>query len=325
MTPPTHNLPPYAKDDSCLHNPDNLTPEQVGTAYRLLLPKEVDGRHKKVASMWSAKSKYWDSICLASYQEYSYRVPLSTPWPPQPTPKPESGAKTAGETDPYHRDEFEGHCALMGQRDIRRKTGDDSRYENEHTQRRWESWSAAIAFHHQSQPSVTHTSGPISWRTTILDTLIIAGIYRKEHDENPQLALSDLIKWEQQVALDPLVSEDARKLRDTYKAPAETGGFEEWWKKYCPDPGSIIAGDDDIAEAAWNACAAFLAGQSSTAKEIEGLKAELHTRFEKGTAIASVWCEADKPAAENKIKFNFDMRTLNFDRPSHKGYPTSAP
>lgn len=84
-----HNIPPWAKDDSVCHNPDNLTPEQVGEGYRLLLKEEVDGRRgiggDKTASCWGADLKWINSgICEASYKQHTYRVPLSVPWPPAP-------------------------------------------------------------------------------------------------------------------------------------------------------------------------------------------------------------------------------------------------
>jgi rRNA-processing protein FCF1 len=50
------------------------------------------------------------------------------------------------------------------------------------------------------------------WRETVIDALVVDFIYVKEHDTDPRKALADLINWEVKVALDPAVSEDARRL-----------------------------------------------------------------------------------------------------------------
>ena len=50
------------------------------------------------------------------------------------------------------------------------------------------------------------------WREAVLNELIVAHIYTKEHDTNPRKAIQDAINWNCQIALDPAVSSDARKL-----------------------------------------------------------------------------------------------------------------
>lgn len=50
------------------------------------------------------------------------------------------------------------------------------------------------------------------WKRVLMDALVVSHIYRKEHEDNPVVALNDLISWEQVVALDPAVSEDAAAL-----------------------------------------------------------------------------------------------------------------
>lgn len=50
------------------------------------------------------------------------------------------------------------------------------------------------------------------FREAVIDALVVACIYVEEHDSNPRKAINDLICWEQQIALDPLVSSDARAL-----------------------------------------------------------------------------------------------------------------
>lgn len=66
-------------DGLTLHNPLNLTAEQVGIGYRLLCTVEV-----RQGEYWSQKESRWKSGVLPC-QHLSprdvYRVPISTPWP----------------------------------------------------------------------------------------------------------------------------------------------------------------------------------------------------------------------------------------------------
>lgn len=50
------------------------------------------------------------------------------------------------------------------------------------------------------------------FREAVIDALVVSCIYVEEHDTNPRKAINDLICWEQKIALDPLVSSDARAL-----------------------------------------------------------------------------------------------------------------
>ena len=59
------------------------------------------------------------------------------------------------------------------------------------------------------------------WKEAVLNELIVAHIYTKEHETNPLKAIRDAITWNCQVALDPAVSSDAQRLRDTYLQRAE--------------------------------------------------------------------------------------------------------
>lgn len=59
------------------------------------------------------------------------------------------------------------------------------------------------------------------FRDAVIDALVVSGIYVEEHDTNPRKALNDLIRWEQKIALDPLVSSDARALIDRGRKEAE--------------------------------------------------------------------------------------------------------
>lgn len=73
--------PPYPHT---LHNPDGLTPEQVGEDFRLLLPEELDGRHAKVATLWAPCERTWVKAVTANERECTYRVPITVPWPAPP-------------------------------------------------------------------------------------------------------------------------------------------------------------------------------------------------------------------------------------------------
>jgi len=59
------------------------------------------------------------------------------------------------------------------------------------------------------------------WKEAVIEALIVDCIFRKEHEDDPMLAIRELCQWEQDVALDPAVSGEAVKLRDTYKEPYE--------------------------------------------------------------------------------------------------------
>jgi hypothetical protein len=63
------------------------------------------------------------------------------------------------------------------------------------------------------------------WKHIIIEKLVMCGILRKEHEMNPRLAVDDLLAWEVSVALDPAVSDDARRL--LYTTPSADLPFEE--------------------------------------------------------------------------------------------------
>ena len=50
------------------------------------------------------------------------------------------------------------------------------------------------------------------WKEAVINELIVAHVYQKEHETNPRKAIQDAITWNCQVALDPAVSSDARAL-----------------------------------------------------------------------------------------------------------------
>lgn len=91
--PKEHVQPPAGL---VLHNPDNLTPEQVGEGYRLLATMELDGRFAngyQGAEFWTGAKLPWLPTQLARTDRCSYRVPITTPWPEVPAEvKPEKWA-----------------------------------------------------------------------------------------------------------------------------------------------------------------------------------------------------------------------------------------
>lgn len=51
-----------------------------------------------------------------------------------------------------------------------------------------------------------------SFRDAVIDALVVAHIYRAEHDTDPRKAINDLLVYEAQIAVDPLVSAEAQAL-----------------------------------------------------------------------------------------------------------------
>lgn len=76
------------------HNPHNLTPEQVGAGYRLILKSQVGGENmggenKKGTEECWLPGIGWKRVSMSSIRFHSsdtYRVPLNTPWPERPDP-----------------------------------------------------------------------------------------------------------------------------------------------------------------------------------------------------------------------------------------------
>lgn len=58
-------------------------------------------------------------------------------------------------------------------------------------------------------------TGLQQWKDVVEDALIVNGILTDANENDPQKALQDLISWEIMIALDPLVSEEARKLQES--------------------------------------------------------------------------------------------------------------
>ena len=54
-----------------------------------------------------------------------------------------------------------------------------------------------------------------SWKEEVLEALLQCGAYRDELESDPKAAIKALIEQEVDMALDPLISERARKLLST--------------------------------------------------------------------------------------------------------------
>lgn len=52
------------------------------------------------------------------------------------------------------------------------------------------------------------------WKNVIIEELVCSYIYQSIHEIDPKKALTDVINWNVEVALDPAVSADAKKLVD---------------------------------------------------------------------------------------------------------------
>lgn len=74
-------------DGRVLHNPDNLTAEQVGAGWRLVLPGEITTREMQVYRNslidWEPVNEYYfgKKVVIRHGSDVSFRLPLSTPWP----------------------------------------------------------------------------------------------------------------------------------------------------------------------------------------------------------------------------------------------------
>ena len=52
------------------------------------------------------------------------------------------------------------------------------------------------------------------WKDIVLEQLVVAGIFRREHEGSPRLAIDELVDYHIGVALDPKVSHQAEDLYD---------------------------------------------------------------------------------------------------------------
>lgn len=76
---------------------------------------------------------------------------------------------------------------------------------------------AAIAAVEEILESTPQSTPQSDWKAVVIDEMVTAHLPVTD-DTDPRQALHKLIRWHVSVALDPAVSEDAAKLRDTFKA-----------------------------------------------------------------------------------------------------------
>jgi hypothetical protein len=63
-----------------------------------------------------------------------------------------------------------------------------------------------------------------NWKRVVLDALIVNWAYKVEHEDDPRLAVRDLIHQEVLLALDPSISDEAQALVDRGVAQATGQG-----------------------------------------------------------------------------------------------------
>lgn len=79
------------------------------------------------------------------------------------------------------------------------------------------------------------------WKAEVITELMCAGIYQRIHETDPEKAVKDAINWNVDVALDPAVSSDAKKLVDKtvvscvniIKGCLLTPDNDEMYKSFC--------------------------------------------------------------------------------------------
>lgn len=83
-------MPP---DGRPLCNEDELTAEQVGAGFRLRIKEDV---FSDDAEVWNSARKEWRKTSTRSFDPvYTYRLPLSVPWPELEKPDPYAELKAA--------------------------------------------------------------------------------------------------------------------------------------------------------------------------------------------------------------------------------------
>lgn len=97
-------------DNRPLHNPDNLTAEQVGAGWRLLVAgeKQTHGYQYWASKKWFSGNVF-DEVVDKCNRDTTCRAPLSIPWPEAPKPDPYAELKAA------HAEGKEIEC-LLGKR-----------------------------------------------------------------------------------------------------------------------------------------------------------------------------------------------------------------
>ena len=61
------------------------------------------------------------------------------------------------------------------------------------------------------------------WKDIVLEQLVVAGIFRREHEGSPRLAIDELVGYHIDVALDPAVSQQAEDLYEQGRLDQQKG------------------------------------------------------------------------------------------------------
>lgn len=80
----------------------------------------------------------------------------------------------------------------------------------------WKTLQGRVSVHYGVELTASRATrkAPTDFKQYLIDQLVIYGIYRRVHENDPVRALSDLIEWNVSVALDPAISADAIKLQN---------------------------------------------------------------------------------------------------------------
>ena len=110
------------------------------------------------------------------------------------------------------------------------------------------------------------------WKNEIIEELVCAHIYQSIHEIDPKKALTDAINWNVDVALDPAVSSDAKKLVDKTVASCV-----EIINEYMADPDEVDLGKEyyrgyNIAlKTVSNAITEYFTGPNNSVDDIDEL------------------------------------------------------
>lgn len=71
---------------------------------------------------------------------------------------------------------------------------------------------------HQVERLTAENAALLEWKNAIVDAAVVGWTYNAETESNPRKAVESLLCWESKIALDPLVSAEAKALHDEIAA-----------------------------------------------------------------------------------------------------------
>lgn len=110
------------------------------------------------------------------------------------------------------------------------------------------------------------------WKAELINELECSGIYKSAHENAPEKALTDAINWNVDVALDPAVSSDAKKLVDKTVASCV-----EIINEYMADPDEVdldkeyYRGYNIALKTVSNAITEYFAGPKNAVDDVDDL------------------------------------------------------